>query len=106
MSAIADRRRRLAFGASANQGKAGPQTVRGDQEAEGRPRRRGEDRRGHQGALHAAVSGVTDGSPRRESGHRRTPMRMALTRRDILAGSTAAAAVMMFASPLRAQAPA
>jgi len=33
-------------------------------------------------------------------------MRTALTRRDILAGSTAAAAVTIFASPLRAQAPA
>ena len=53
------RRRRPALGASAGQGEGRPQAVQGDQDHEGGRRRRREDGRGDQGALHQDIQGVT-----------------------------------------------
>ena len=82
------RRRRPALGASAGQGEGRPQAVQGHQDDEGRRRRRREDGRGDQGALHQAVQGL-------RHPHGRQPSKCAtrkFSRRDVLKGSSALAA--------------
>src|SRR6185369_362069 len=93
------RRRGLALGAPASQGKGRPQAVQGDQDAERRRRGRREARRRDQDALQQAVQGL------------RYPMAITklritkFSRRDILKGSTALAAATVFAEPVRAAPP-